>query len=575
MQNNYLRRAAKIAPATLPYPCTSVTNIREHCDCHNVHVADYASYYKTQVHLRQRFADTLLHPHQVSNYFQYTWGSLVELLPHERTAVRAASNVNEPAYFYFQIIRYLFLTPIYRAKQWRVRRLIRKIGVPKEIIRTFSAISQATDVFNNFLFDIGCKDQVLLNFSPTDLCALYIQLSDEFIDNVRNHIAPDECVTLLRTYWLDVFGEAGTLPFSRGIESLFAGANLDLWKIETKYGISCGILLNIVHSLSNEIDKQVQQLGEEYRLLFIEKFRLSIEQAFSTFLEELYFQRCIERPKHISQAVLEHYGRKTSSVLAAWLELRSINARIPIETMTCAIRTWARLFFDFQIFDDLKDIKQDYDKQLNLLQLVANQYHHEARWLEKNIETLCVDGDLHGTLQINLNMAKSVSHLKLFSSVNANYHLPPFLRATQNFRWKKSWLSSFLSFQKKARAIYIDKASCDIDLTDGVSNALAKSALVCIGAALPLYEETGSIELAGAHCLDILALDDRGYVYRYGSLSRIWHYMVFAPTMSLDKKLALFLDVLRNGKVLNIVKLQLLKHANTNASLACVAEVLR
>ena len=62
---------------------------------------------------------------------------------------------------------------------------LKNIGVPKSIIRTYSAIAQSTDVFNNFLLDIQWDKQVILDFTATDLAALYIQLSDEFIDNVK------------------------------------------------------------------------------------------------------------------------------------------------------------------------------------------------------------------------------------------------------------------------------------------------------------------------------------------------------------------------------------------------------
>ena len=286
----------------------------------------------------------------------------------------------------------------------------------------------------------------------------------------------------------------------------------------------------------------------------MEKFRLSVEQAFSTFLEELYWEMDGNKSMCVDSYILEHYERKTSSVLAAWLELRSINAKIPIENKTNEIRMWSRLFFDFQIFDDLKDIKQDFNKQPNLLELTANSYPTEAEWLKNNIGDLSIDGDLHGTLKINLNMPLSVTHLKLVSSVNANYYLSPFLKAVQNYRWKKSWLSPFLSFQSKKKPIYVDEI-CNLNLKfNNATKPLTKVTLSAIMSTIILYEETSSIELMFAHCLDIMALDKRGFIYRYGSLRGVWNYTLYAPTMSLRNKQSLFIEVLNNGKVINDIK---------------------
>lgn len=551
MNDSYIIRAADISPAILPIDDLLRGIELTEAEERHLRSKTYSTYYRHQLDLRGLMAGRE-NEKESSFSLPIIWGSIHELLDRSKGKSFVESKLTEPWSFYFRLLKYLVLTPIYRYKQTRIALMLIAKGIPRPVRTTYSAIAQATDVFNNFLLDLPWFKQCSYDFAPTDLCALYIQLADEFIDNVKETICTESCIALLKKHWTTVFGSDDELPFSRGINSLFEMENIDLRTIETKYGIQCDELLAIVHTLGEEIFHRVRRFDGPRKRRFIEKFRLTIEQAFSTFLEELYISRSGMSQPTVDKDLLEHYERKTSSVLGAWLELRAINAGLTVEVKSKEIRQWSRLFFDFQIFDDLKDIRQDFGKQPNLLHAISNSYPQEASWLVENIASLTVDGELHGTLKINLNMPQSVAHLKLVSHVNGNAYFSPFLKATQNYRWKKSWLSSYFSFQKKSNPVRVDKVDGpSLYVTDG--RPLLNAALVALVSSITLYEQSKSEDLYFAHCLDILEYDDKGYIYRHCSLRNIWYFLIFAPTMRLQQKGEMFCEVLRNGGVMDEV----------------------
>lgn len=554
METAYFARAAELSPAEIPLQ----TRLEpEPCRKDRLFISDlsdlYVQFYRFQVELRGQ-KESFLKTKENLMLTSIISGNLGSLLSQESNS-KKRQPVFEYHKFCFQVARYLLLVPYTHLRQIFQKKYLSNMKIPKIIMGTYSAISQATDVFNNFLFDLNFLSQIRTNFFATDLAALYIQLADEFVDSGKSSLQPQKTLALLRLHWLEVFGESSKMPFPRGIDNFFfeEGVSLDL--IKTKYGISCQEVLDILHKLSDEIWRLLKTMDKTRSEAFLEKFRLMIEQSFSTFYEELVYT--ID-PLLISdidnKAILEHYERKTSSVMAAWLELRAINAAVPLNSRTKEIRQWARLFFDFQIFDDLKDIKQDYGVQLNLLQIVSEKYVDEANWLSKNVQGFVVDGEINKTLEINLMMPCSVAHLKLISNINGNAYFTPLLKLIQNYRWKKSWLSSHLSFQKKGAALNIEKHYLAENLFFYVKNPLARSSVFIIVFALSLYEASESLDLYFSHCLDVLALDDKAYVYLHSSLKNFFNYLVFAPTMSLKNKSQLFHEVLcRSGQLDTVI----------------------
>lgn len=502
------------------------------------------------------------------------WGDIFYLLEEENFK---HSQNHEPLIFYVRFIKFMFLTPIYRVRKKISISKLKRINAPNDVIETFKAINQASNLFNNFVLRLSVKEQFSIDFYATNFSALFIQLSDEFIDNVKNEIEPSESVSLLMQHWDEVFGDEDELPFKVGLEGLFHQEGLDLDKIPTKYNMSCKSLLYLIESLGDIISREISKLENKSKKLFLEKLRLSMEQAFSTFLEELYFN--LENDfslRKIDNEILEHYERKTSSVLAAWLELRAVEANKNLsERLTNEIRNWSRLFFDFQIFDDLKDIKQDFGRQPNWLYLIAGFYPDELTWLEENILSISENGSLIDTIKINLNMPNSISHLKLLSKVNGNFYFSPFQKAIQNYRWRKSWISSHSSFQKKYKPIYLHDFFVKSDSSIVFKNNLEFTVFEIMKKSVSLYSLTKCINIYFSHCLDVLAYDENNYLYKYCSIKNLWHFFIFSQTMSIDKKSKMFFEVLRKGSIISLIANKLQYLAESDSRFLYILECLK
>jgi hypothetical protein len=337
------------------------------------------------------------------------------------------------------------MLPFYWVRRRRVRRLLPRVVLQHRALReTYFAIEQVGPLVDNFAFKGACG----IPWSPAvglaDLAFFYIQLADEFLDELAASAGSFEVVgQMIRTAYRTDTSERPLSDLT--LEDLWK-SGVDPASHATKFGMSLAALFAVLEQLAESIDGLLRESPREV----MEATHLFLHHCFQTYLDEL--DLCERALGHRAdrlrlRSTAWHFYRKNNVVMMLWLDLRARLLGLDPGAHAGAIRRWGYLLAAFQVFDDLKDIALDLGKQPSYpLQIAANEFAEEFAWLERRFSRRRAPITREEVREVTLCASKTVKQCMQWSRLIALAHFDNTLLYAWDQRWRKSWTRRQSSF---------------------------------------------------------------------------------------------------------------------------------
>ena len=392
----------------------------------------------------------------------------------QRRASRSfKSSLSEKAAQNRDFVRHGAALPIYWLRRRRIRKLLPNVVMDNpELRETFFAIEQIGPLVDNFAFKGAAADPVSTSVAIADVAFLYMQLADEFLDELAAAVGGhDAAGRLLRSLYRDDTSERPLYDLS-----LAHLRRLGIWPDAhtTKFGITLSELFDALDQVAATIDRLLAACDGDT----IHATNLFLHHCFQTYMDEA--ELC-ERAwgRRADQMRLKdtawHFYRKNNMVMMLWLDLRALVLGLEPSKYTDVIRRWGYLLASFQIFDDLKDIALDLGKQPSYpLQIAANDFPEEFTWLEEHFGARRAPISRDEVPEVTLRASRTVQKCMQWSRLIALAYFDNALLYAWDQRWRKSWTRRRSSFNphgsasRKARGHAVDRLVRALLATRGV-----------------------------------------------------------------------------------------------------------
>jgi hypothetical protein len=363
----------------------------------------------------------------------------------------ASSILSERVQQNRDFFRHGAMLPFYWSRRRRIRRLLPGVVLEETALRdTLFAIEQIGPLVDNFAFKGAGGVPVSTSVALADIAFLYMQLADEFLDELAAAAGGhDAAGRLLRSVYRNDTSERPLCDLSL--------AHLRKIGIEpdahtTRFGVTLSILFDILDQLALTIDGLLAAADDT----IVHATHLFLHHCFQTYLDEAELCKNA-RDRRADQMRLQdtawHFYRKNNMVMMLWLDLRARLLGLEPAKHVAAIRRWGYLLSTFQIFDDLKDIALDLGKQPSYpLQIAANDFPAEFAWLEQRFRAGRRPVTRDEVPEVNLRASRTVQQCMQWSRLIALAHFDNALLYAWDQRWRKSWTRRRNSFNPRGRA---------------------------------------------------------------------------------------------------------------------------
>ncbi len=353
------------------------------------------------------------------------------------------------------------MLPFYWARRRRIRaRLPRSVLAHPALRETFFAIEQIGPIVDNFAFRGATGIPSSTSVTLADVTFLYMQLADEFLDELTAAAGGHQEVGRL----------VGALYQADGTDRPLRQLSLEHVRTigvepldhATKFGLTLAELFEVLDELGQSIDVLVLEADRATT----DATHLFLNHCFQTYLDEI--ELCQEtsgcRPDRMRlQDAAWHFYRKNNLVMMLWLELRARLLGLDPAHHADAIRRWGYLLASFQIFDDLKDLAVDLGKQPNYaLQIAAHDFPEEFAWIEGRFGARRKQVTRDEVAEVRLEACKTVQQCMSWSRLIALAYFDNVLLYVWDQRWRKSWSRRRNSFnlestRRKSRVHAVDR----------------------------------------------------------------------------------------------------------------------
>ena len=347
--------------------------------------------------------------------------------------------------FFLFIVRY----PIIRLNKYFFReKFIEKLLKNKRFHGVWDAIDTVSDVLNYFVFKKGIRESLKRKSSLSELTCLVIQLGDEFIDQISIQIGIDKTIEIIKTnnsiFSIFLNQETNSFFVTINLDDLVSwGVNIDA--INDKYKITYKELYQTLSELLNEINIKIQKSHNPKETS--ERVNLCFWHCLSTYYDDLAINQIDNNIKYFYSHTKWYYYKKTNGVMIVWLILRSSLFKLDPIKFKEKIFEWGHLLYNFQIFDDLKDMQVDFGFQPNIAHIIAFQnFPNEFEWFKNNINEFGENITIDEIVKLSLEMPLTVSNILLISKYEAIKNHKWFTLFLISYRWKRNWTDSFLNF---------------------------------------------------------------------------------------------------------------------------------
>ncbi len=431
-------------------------------------------------------------------------------------------------------VRHGVMLPLYWWRRRRIRKWVPSTVLDHPALRaTYFAIEQVGPLVDNFAFKGAAGVPLGRSVAVADIAFLYMQLADEFLDELAA-------------------AAGGHAPVGRLVHSLYRSdtsarplPDLSLSQIEaigvdpracsTKFDISLASLFAVLEELGGTIDA----LLADAKAPIIHSANLFLHHCFQTYLDEIDLRASAPDARADSIPLRDaawHFYRKNNMVMMLWLDLRARLLGLQPDGHASAIRRWGYLLATFQIFDDLKDIALDLGKQPSYpLQIAANDFPDERTWLEHRFAERRAPVTRDEVVEVSFSASRTVRQCMAWSRLMALSQFDNALLYACDQRWRKSWTERRGSFNPGPRRA----PGVRLHAVDRLVRALV---------AMRDQDEDATVDDERlAFALDAAAYDGASHIYLalFPNLRAMYRFATLRMWMSVDEKAGAARQLLR------------------------------
>jgi len=365
-----------------------------------------------------------------------------ELLRENRPA---KSMLAEKAQQNRDFFRHGAMLPFYWWRRRRIRKVLPSVVLDTPALReTLSAIEQIGPLVDNFAFKGAVGIPVSTSVALADVAFLYMQLADEFLDELAVAAGGhDAAGRLVQSVYRNDTAERPLRDLSL---SHLRKCGIEPDAHTTKFGMTLSALFDALEQVAITIDQLLANADEA----IVHATHLFLHHCFQTYLDEaeLCGSALGRRADRLDlRDTAWHFYRKNNIVMMLWLDLRARLLGLNPARHAATIRRWGYLLAAFQIFDDLKDIALDLGKQPSYpLQIAANDFPEEFEWLEQRFGGRRLPVTRDEVPEVNLRASGTVRQCMRWSRLIALAHFDNALLYAWDQRWSKSWTRRRNSF---------------------------------------------------------------------------------------------------------------------------------
>ena len=342
------------------------------------------------------------------------------------------------------------MLPLYWWRRRRIRKRVPSAVLEHPALRaTYFAIEQVGPLVDNFAFRGAAGAPLSPSVAVADIAFLYMQLADEFLDELAaaagGHAQVGRLVhSLYRS-------DTSTRPLPNLCLRHVEAFGIDPRAHSTKFGISLASLFAVLEEIAETVDALLSDASES----IVHAAHLFLHHCFQTYLDEIDL-RATAADASADRIPLRdaawHFYRKNNMVMMLWLDLRARLLGLQPEQHAPAIRRWGYLLATFQIFDDLKDIALDLGKQPSYpLQIAANDFPGERTWLERRFAERRAPITRDEVVEVSLSASRTVRQCMAWSRLIALSQFDNALLYACDQRWRRSWTERRGSFNPGPR----------------------------------------------------------------------------------------------------------------------------
>ena len=332
------------------------------------------------------------------------------------------------------------MLPFYWTRRARIRKhLPRIVFEHPALAETLFAIEQVGPLVDNFAFKGAAGVPWSTSVALADVAFLYMQLADEFLDELAAAAGGYDAVgRLLRRVYRADTSERPLIDLSLAhLHEL--GVEAD--RHYTKFGMSLAVLFDALTKVAASMDSLLEDADPSS----VHATHVFLHHCFQTYLDEAAL--CDRAPQRRAdrmrlQDTAWHFYRKNNMVMMLWLNLRARLLGLDPAKHVGAIRRWGYVLASFQIFDDLKDIALDVGRQPSYpLQIAANDFPEEFVWIEHRFGSQRRPVTRDEVPEVNEAASGTVQRCMRYSRLIALAHFDYTLRYAWDQRWRKSWMA--------------------------------------------------------------------------------------------------------------------------------------
>ena len=433
-----------------PDACTEVTSLLDKLRTWERELAGAAAEEEDSERVRLNYETTLLlHPEPAlprkPQSTTATLATVTRAWERSRETQSLRSVVARKTQQSRDFIRHGAMLPLYWMRRRRIRKLLPKAWLSHPGLReTLFAIEQIGPLVDDFAFKGKAGVPRGTSVALADLAFLYMQLADEFLDELAAAAGGhDEAGRLVRSVYRDDTSKRPLWDLSLGH---LRAMGVDPDAHTTKFGLSLAALFDTLERLAATIDTLLADASPA----IAHSAHLFLHHCFQTYLDEAGLcERTRDRraDRMRLQDTGWHFYRKNNMVMMLWLDLRARVLGLEPARHAEEIRRWGYLLAAFQIFDDLKDIALDLGKQPSYpLQIAAHEFPSELAWLERRFGAQRLPMTRDQVPEVNLRASGTVRQCMRWSRLIALAHFDNTLLYAWDQRWGKSWTRRRRSF---------------------------------------------------------------------------------------------------------------------------------
>lgn len=352
---------------------------------------------------------------------------------------------------FFTLLSFIIRLPlvrIIRSIKFR-NKITTRIRHIENIYNLWKTVNVLSFQLNFLVFRKGIREIITGRSEIVDLSILVMLIGDDFIDQIARNKGSEKIFNLIsrKKEAFEIKINADYTLQSNDLVSLYKSLHIEDEKVSDIVDLTFEELYLVMIEIFSEINSRLLKISLVKRKSTCEAISRFLNYCLSTYMDDLLFSISETEKKYSLKDTNWYFYKKNNCVMMYGLWLRAQLMDLNYEKFLPQIKEWGSLVENIQIYDDLKDMKVDWNYQPNYPLILSFEYFYdEYLWFEQN-QHFFTDGCKNDEIvELSIAMPKTVAHAMMLSKSMGISNLKWFTKFATNYCWKQNWTKAFLPF---------------------------------------------------------------------------------------------------------------------------------